>query len=147
MSDIVYDADAIRDKTLIAAKDVTIYNGIPYTSYNPKTIGIVKAGNPIGVVYSYVDADVSNNRQTLWWVLWPGSAYGGQYFYVPHHKGDFSVDALKQQGVLSVAEQIAKDEEANKPWYQQIADRIIPIGAGVVIAAAVIRGVLSKKNQ
>lgn len=147
MPGIIYNADDLIDKTLIAAKDLAIYNGVPTKTYTPKEIGIVKSGNPVGVVFSYVEADPTNNQPDLWWIIWPGQTYGGQYFYLPHHVGDFSVDAIKQQGVLTPEEKAAAADEANKPWYQQVVDKIIPIGVGVIIASAVIKGLLSRKSQ
>lgn len=145
MADL-YNADDIIDKTLIAQRRLPVYNDIPRRGETPKVVGYTTAGKPIGVVYSYINADPAQNRPNLWWMFWPGTGYGGVYFYIPHNQGDFDVNALKQQGVLTLEEQRALEEEQNKEWYEKIVDRIIPIGVGVLLAGAVIRGVLSRKS-
>lgn len=142
----LYNAGDIIDKTLIALKRLPVYSDVPRRGSNPPIVGYTTAGKPIGVVYSFIEADPTQNRAALWWMFWPGSTYGGKYFYIPHNAGDFDVDALKQQGVLTLEEQREKEEEENKEWYEKIVDRIIPIGVGVILATAVIRGVLSRKS-
>lgn len=145
MSDL-YNADNVVDKTLIALRRLPVYSDVPRKGSNPPIVGYTTAGKPIGIVYSYITADPTQNRSTLWWMFWPGTGYGGQYFYIPHNVGDFDVNALKQQGVLTLEEQRQQEEEANKEWYEKILDRIVPIGVGVIIAGAVIKGVLSRKS-
>lgn len=147
MSDL-YSAADVLEKTLIANKDLPVYDGYPTKTFSPSQIGIVKKGFPAGIVYSWIDADPTRNRSTLYWMFYPVGVGGANYF-MPHHKDDFDVSALRQQGVISVKEQEEekkkKEEDANKEWYEKVMDRVVPIGAGVVIAAAVIKGLLSRK--
>ncbi len=140
----LYDAGQVLEKTLIAAKDLPIYSSYPTLSNpTPLKTGLVKSGNPAGTVYSYIDADPTQKRDTLWWVFYPVGS--GNYYYMPHHKGDFDVSTLNQQGVISVEDQIKQQQEDNKPWYQQITDKVLPIALIAILGGAVIRGVLSKK--
>jgi hypothetical protein len=144
----LYDTAKVLEKTLVAARDVPVYDGVPRGTYKPKQIGIVKSGKPIGIVYSFADADPTKNRPVLWWMFYPSSSTSG-YYYTPHDAANFSLSALRSQGVISVAEQIAEDkakeDDANKEWYEKILDRIVPIGVGVIVGVAVIKGLLSRK--
>lgn len=139
-----YDAWEIVDKTLVAAQEVNIFDGAPRAGYTPTKIGTVKAGNPVGVVYSYLEADLAQNRQTLWWMFHPTAEWRKPY-YAPHASGLYDVDALRQQGVLSLTEQAQKEADANKPWYERILGQVLPVAAVVVIGAAFIRGYMSRK--
>lgn len=147
MADL-YSAADVLEKTLIANKDLAVYDGFPTKAYTPNRIGTTKKGYPAGIVYSWIDADPSNNRSTLWWMFYPASAGGANYF-IPHSAGNFDVSALRQQGVISVKEQEEekkeKEENENKEWYERVLDRVLPIGAGVVIAAAIVKGLFSRK--
>ena len=145
MSDL-YNANDIVDKTLIALKRLPVYTDVPRSGSIPKAAGYTTPNQPIGVVYSYINADPIQNRGTLWWMFWPGQNYGGNYFYIPHNVGDFDVSSLKQQGVLTLEEQRELEEQKNKEWYEKIVDRIIPVGVAVILGGAVIKGLLSRKN-
>lgn len=145
MADL-YDAGQVIDKTLVALKDLPVYDTYPRTGVTPKQIGTITSGNPAGTVYSYIDADTTQGRQALWWMFYPVSDFNSNYYYMPHAQGDFDVSALNQQGVISVADQVKQQQEANKPWYTQIVDQIIPVALIAILGGAVIRGVLSKKG-
>lgn len=144
----LYDVSKIIDKTLVADKDLPVFDSVPTKANKPMQIGIVLKGNPAGIVYSYINADPANNRPNVWWMFYPATT-NGPYYYMPHNAGDFNVSAIRQQGVISVQEQVEEDkrkeEDANKEWYEKIMDRVIPVGATVIIAAAIIKGIFSHK--
>lgn len=142
----VYSADQILNKTLYAKKAIPIYNGVPSKTNTPVKIGTIPVGSPVGMVYSYIDADAANNRANLWWVFFPSTTTGA-YYYAEHHVGDYDTDSLSQQGALTTEEQKAAEEEANKTWYEKIADKIIPVVLIVGIGGAVVKGVLSRKSS
>lgn len=144
MAGNLYDPQQVVDKTLTAIKDLPVYDTYPRTGVVPKQIGTVKAGNPAGIVYSYLNPDATQGRNELWWMFYPVGS--GPYYFMPHHVGDFDVSALNQQGVISVQDQITQQQEADKPWYMQIVDKIIPIGLTAIVGVAIIKGVLSKKT-
>lgn len=131
MSDL-YNAADIIDKTLIATKKIPVYkNAVD----GAEVAGYVNAGQPVGVVYAWLAANPGMNRSGLWWAFWP---VNGMYYYAPHIEGNFSVSALKQQGVISTEEKIKQaqeaENEANKTWYDKIISKYwwIPI-AGIAI--------------
>lgn len=140
----LYDAAQLLDKTLIAAAEVNIYDGVPRAGYMPTKIGTVKPGDPVGIVYSYLNADLAQNRPQLWWMFQPASNWSKPY-YAPHAGGLYDVGALRQQGVLSLTEQAKKDAAANEPWYEKILGQVLPVVAITFIGVAFIRGYMSRK--
>lgn len=137
----VYSVDQIIDKTLIAATDVAVYEQ-PIDS--ARKIATVKKGQPVGIVSTYFLPKPAEGRTTVYWGFWPVDNYSKPY-YAPHIAGLYDTSALKQQGVLTVEEEIEREEEKNKEWYEKILDKIIPVGIVAILGAAVIRGLLSRK--
>jgi hypothetical protein len=125
-----FNAGDVIGKTLIANKTISIYD---YPGDSSTPVSTVAAGQPVGVVYSYLDADATEDRKELWWIFMDGF---GNYSYTPHAEGNFNISSLVQQGVQT---QQQKDE-ATKPWYEQAVDKYLPW----VIIGAVALG-LGKK--
>lgn len=82
---MTFDISEIIGKTLFGLKDVNIYH-LPSTASG--IIKTVVAGQPVGVVYSYVEREGA-----IWWQLQNSG-------YVKHQKGTFSTSALKDQGAI-----------------------------------------------
>ena len=146
IDDKLYDPSTVIDKTLVAAKDLKVYQFPPDKTLPAVEAGIVKAGNPVGIVYGFLNPDPARNRSTLWWMFWPASGLSNVY-YAPHNENDFDLSALRQQGVISVKEQIEeekkKKENENKEWYEKLFDKAVPLIVTVVLGAAAI-GVVGK---
>lgn len=139
----VYSVDQVLEKTLTAKKDLPVYNGYPPGIV--KRIGTVKAGNPAGIVFSYIAADPTKGRDQLWWMFYPASS-AGSYYYMPHDADAFDLDALRQQGVISVEEQQQQEQDKNKEWYEKVLDKVLPVVVTIGLGAAVIKGLLSRKS-
>jgi hypothetical protein len=131
-----FSVDQIVGKTLIANRNTSVYDA-PYDSAN--VIATITAGNPVGVVYSYLEPDPADGRTQLFWMFQDAS---GGYYYVPHAVGQFNISSLVQQGVLT-DQQIAQSQE---PEWQQLLQQYLPwiIGGAVIIAlgSAAIKKVL-----
>lgn len=159
LDDKLYDPGAILDKTLVAAKDLNVYHAAPDKYFpNPKPFGVVKKGQPVGIVYSWLNPDPVQNRSSVWWMFWPVTPYTGDFYYAKHDEDSFDLSALRQQGVISVAEQIEeekeKEENENKEWYEKLMDKAIPVvlTLGIGIAAVNVLGKIlasgiSKKRE
>lgn len=145
MSNELYDVSQVLEKTLIAAQDLPVFDSYPTKNYQPKQIGIVKKGQPAGIVYSWVNADPANNRANLWWIFYPGSSTGS-YYAMPHNAGYYDISALRQQGVITVVEQQEQEDEANKAWYEKVLDKALPVVLVAVLGGAFIRGLVSRKT-
>lgn len=139
-------AGDIIDKTLIAAKRIPVYR---QAADGAEIVGYVDAGKPVGVVYSYLNPNPALNRSGLWWAFYPNS---GMYYYAPHNSADFSLSALKQQGVISTTEKVKEEQDAAKrasrTWYENLISDYwyIPVGIGALIAApGIITAIKSKR--
>jgi len=99
-----YSVSDILDKTLIAKIKTPVYSDASDTA---QPIGYVVPGQPIGVVYSYLNP--KEGRSDFWWMFYENN---GKTYYTPHKKGQFDVSALRAQGVISTEEktEIAKAE-------------------------------------
>lgn len=141
MADTVYNAGDIVGKTLVAKVPVKTYG---YPGDNSTPGAAIPAGQTIGVVYSYLDADPSQGRTGIWWMFQTGNGY----FYVPHQTGAFDVKVLTDQGVLTTDEKTQAELDANKPWYQHILDSIgsyVPWIIGAIVVTGLVREVIRKK--
>lgn len=137
--DDYYSADDIVGQTLIAKKDTPIY----LSAYdNAVSMGVVKAGQPIGVVYSWVGPKAGTdgwNRSQLWWCFVETS---GMWYYTPHVEGQFDTSNIKQSGVLTVDEKRKAEAEtqkrANMSWWEiAMHDYGMPIAlAAIALFAA-----------
>jgi len=144
MADPIYSAADIVDKTLFMEVDAPYYDSVPSKSNVPKILGYAKAGTPAGQVYSWIDSDPYNNRPQLWWMFYPGST--GKYYYMPHSKDVFDLDALEQQGVLSDEQKAALAAADNQTWYEKLLNQALPWIAVIIIGGAAVRGYMSRKN-
>jgi hypothetical protein len=140
MADI-YDVSQLVGKTLFARSDVPVYDGVPDAYGWPVQTGTIRAGAPVGVVYSWVDADPTENRPTLWWMF----QNAGGYYYAPHARGYYDLEKLRDQGVLTDEEIAALEESKNKEWWEKALGMVIPAAVIAVLGASAIRGYLSRK--
>jgi len=123
-----YSADAIIGKTLIAAKPVAIKR-IP--SDVAPVVFMVAVGQPVGVVQSFVSPTAGRTR--LWWQY---RDKDGRYYYSEQVVGNYSLSALKDQGVQTTKQETEAAQEANKPF--NLAEFIQKNITLVVVAAAVV---------
>lgn len=141
MGDDLYNAAAIIGKTLIAQRNVPVY--IIKPSQGGQQVGTIKAGNPCGVVYSYIQ----DTDGTLLW-MFQGGAFQ-DYYFIPHQPGYFSTSALMQQGVITTYEAVKRAEEEKKKAGESIFDKATgTIKDIAIMAILVFAGVklLSKSN-
>lgn len=139
----IFNAGDILNKTLIAKVGVPVYRQ-PVDGSKP--FGTVKAGQPVGVVYAWLDPKPPE-RAGLWWSFYDGF---NQTYFTPHKENIFDVNALRQQGVISTEEKVQEEQEKedleNLPWYERLIKKY---GTTVVLAllgAAVIKGYFSRPS-
>lgn len=142
MSSPTYSAADIVDKTLIAKKQLAVYD-YPDATYPP--IGYVAAGQPVGIVYSWVGGGDSTGARDLWWVFYPDGS--GRYYYAPHKEGDFDLSALAAQGVVSLEQKQADAEFQNLPVVERYVRKYGPWLLFAVLGAAAIKGYLSRPSR
>lgn len=144
----LYNVDDVVDKTLYAKSRVPVYDNVPPQQRN--LVGYVEPGNPVGVVYSYLAADPTRQRQNLWWMFYPASNYSN-YYYAEQVGGYYDVEALRQQGVISIEEKQQKEDLENLPWYEQLLVKygkpILIGGVVALLAGSAIKGYFSRPKS
>lgn len=131
-----YSAGDIINKTLIAKVKVPIYSSAQDSAIK---IGEVQPGNPVGVVYSYLEPNANFGRSRLWWQF----MRNGSYYYAPNLPGYYDESALRQQGVLTELEKIEAEQEAaamaNNPWYINIIRKYGIYALVAIFGVAIIK--------
>lgn len=142
----LYSLSDLVDKTLYGDVDVDVYTNKP-AQYGLSPVGSVRAGQPIGVLYSWV---TDSDGTILFMFQGNNSNYAntlGSYF-VKYDAADFDVQSLKMQGVLSIDEKLAAEAEEKRKANMTIGDYIKEIAVYGIIAFAVValgKAVIDKK--
>ncbi len=141
----LYGADQIVNKTLVAKRQVPVYR---FPADNQKSFGSVATGQPVGVVYAWIAPNPAENRSGLWWQFYDAT---NKTYYAPHNENWYSIDALKQQGVLSTQEIIDAEKEKedleNLPWYERLLKKYGVWVLGAVVVSAAVKGYLSRPTK
>lgn len=106
-----YSASDIIGKAMRAKVNVIAYKGYPSSPYNYT----IKAGNPVGTVYSYIYNGKDAN--TLWWEF---HDVNGKPYYVKHALNSFDIETLISQGLESTEEK--KKEAAEEKKKKEMGD-------------------------
>lgn len=134
-----YTVNQLIDKTIIAAKETKLYSN---PSGKGTVVGTVKAGQPIGKVYSYIKPNntTSDGRS---WLMFDSSTYNKSY-YVPNEAA--SGAGLKEQGTKTVTEELKdeadkklKDESPLEYYIKKYAGKIILIGGAIYIGSIIVK--------
>lgn len=144
-----YTANQLLDKTVIAGKDTKLYSN---ASGSGTVVGIVKAGQPIGKVFSYLRPDQADGRS---WLMFETSTYN-KFYFVPNEAA--SSTGLQEQGTKTVDQEVKEEEERlqkeNDPllyYLKKIAVPAVLILGGIVLASTVgketVRGLFNKKSS
>lgn len=136
-----YSVNQIIGKTLIAKVDTKLYSG---TRGTPSVVGTVKAGQPIGIVYSYLRPDQADGRS---WLMFDSN---GRFYFVPNEAA--SGTGLKDQGALTLKDEIKKEQEEeerrNDPFGYYLKKYGIPallLGGGIYAVVQLGKTVIEKK--
>lgn len=103
----VFNAQDIVGKTLIARRNIPLYQAGNFK----KPFAQVRSGQPVGVVYAWIGPN-TNTGGKLYWQFYNKN---GTTYYAEHVKGAFSVQALKEQGVLTTLEQVQQEQDNAQP--------------------------------
>lgn len=130
--DATFSAADIVDKTLTARTAVKVYYD---ATDKAVAFGSVAAGEPVGVVYSWLDPAPSQGRSGLWWMFRNST---GVFYYAPHASSNFDISELKKQGVITIAEKVKDADLAALPWYEQLIKKY-----GIWLIAVPVVGVIA----
>lgn len=134
MADPTYSVADLIDKTMIAAGTVPVYLHANDTAQPAYT---VSAGQPIGVLYSWLAADPSQGRSELWFMFWPQNQ---DPYYTKWGPDMYNFNALEAQGLMTDEQKAAAEAAANRPWYETLIVKYGPWVLGAILVGAVIKG-------
>lgn len=141
-----YTVNQIIDKTITAATATKLYSG---PRSNATVVGTVKAGQQIGVVFSYIRPDQADGKS---WLMFESSYTPGtaaKVYYVPNEVASGS--GLKEQGTLTVDEEMKKEQEElekqNEPvtyYFKKIGIPVLLIVGGILVVKSVAPQLIDK---
>lgn len=141
MPDQVYDASKLIGATFKAAATVAAYFE-PYD--NSQIITYYKAGQVIGVLSNYYQQLPTYGRNFFYWEFKDGR---GVPFYTRQVGGYYDTNFFQQQGILTVQQELEKQELDSLPWYEQLVKKYGVWILGAVVASAAIKGYLSRPQK
>ena len=138
-----YTANQILDKQLIAKRDTPIYSKGNFTT----PVATIRAGNPIGKVYSYLKpSTLTGGKSALMYYTSAGNAY-----YTLNENNTIDTGFLKDQGTLTVAEETKKAEQdamrENDPvqyYLKKLAIPVLLIVGGIIVVKTIAPKLIDK---
>lgn len=125
----IYSADQVIGKTLFAVANVPIKR---QPSAAAPVVYTAAPGSSVGRVYSWV-----MDGPTLYWQFLDAN---GKPYYAKHQTGIFSVDALQQQGAMTLEQIKQAADEQNKSWWESLFGGIGSGAKGIVTVGALVVG-------
>ncbi|HMN89089.1 MAG TPA: hypothetical protein PKD70_06300 [Saprospiraceae bacterium] len=125
-----YSAAQIVDKTLLARRPVNVY----HITNLKKPFGQIKAGAPVGVVYSWIGPSNFTNGKMYWQFF----RSDGSTYYAEHRSTDFDQSSLKQQGAITVLEQIESEKPPQGETWQRTITKIAVFSIVAYAAVSII---------
>ena len=116
-----FSADQIIGKALIGKEPVKLVR-IPQD--NSPSVYTVPTGSPIGVVESYVIP--GPGRTNLYWQFADNT---GRPYFAEHRPGRYNIEALSNQGALTLEQQKKEEEEKNLTT----TDKVIRAGTNILL--------------
>lgn len=141
-----YSANQVLDKQLVAARDVKLYRGNDFNT----PFSTVKAGQPIGKVYSYIKATQSTGVRAGGPLL-EFLDNAGRAYYVKDDNA-ISTAILKDQGALTYKDELEKEKEElqkeNDPFTYYAKKILLPgvlLVGGIYLAVQFGKEYIKKK--
>lgn len=128
------------DKTLFAKKETKLYRN---AANDAKPYATVKAGNAIGVLYSWVGS--KSNREIDWLMFYDAN---NKPYYVPMIANTLDEASLKQQGVKTVEELTKEKQDKEKKEAGAVSyyiEKYVPYLLGAIIIVPVLKSIIDKK--
>ena len=142
-----YNASQIIGKQLIAKRSIPIYD-LPTYDNNKSRIDVIRPGQSVGVVYSYVGG---KGAKLFNWQFYDKN---NKAYYALHDAGAFDVKSLQDQGALTVKEETEKKADEGKSTLEKFTEdltggaknigKYILIGGAALIALNII---LKNRNK
>lgn len=144
-----YDLGRLIGKTFYATKDVKVWDAVPlkYKPYS-KVIGTVKSGNPIGVMFSW-NTDKDGSIYLMFErgkdINRPANTFGS--YFVKVENNAFNISSLKEQGLLTIKEEIQKEESQSVSFQDKLLKNLKTIGLIVAIGFVGVQLLKAYRNK
>lgn len=129
----IYDSEQIVDRVLYANADLAIKRWPERTA---PTVYVVKKGQAVGRVYSFVGGPGSTRYPYLFWMF---KDSGNRIYYVEHCDFCFSEDELKQQGSVNLETQMQQGQES-EDFFGKLGSGLKQVQSLLIIAGLVYVG-------
>ena len=126
-----YSAADIIGKTLIAKNNVNVLRS---PSDSAKAVFVVKPGQAVGTVYSYLSPN--QERKSLYWMFYD---INKRPYYVSHELGKFDLSSLQEQGVLTTEEKTKEEKDKNSTFGEKALQTFKKIAIYGLVAFAGIK--------
>jgi hypothetical protein len=134
----LYTASDFIGKTLIAYTNVPVYD---YAYDGATQTGVIKPGQSVGVVFSYLDANPDYDRSVLYWQFVSSS---GKYYYTKMLPGLYSKASLESQGILTDQQKLDAAAEAKMSDFEKAIKKYFPMVIIGAIGIAAVQGYFSR---
>jgi hypothetical protein len=135
----LYSASEIIGKDLFAKQPI-ILKRVPTDS--APGIYTVAPGGRVGQVYSYLDYK-PGIRNSLYWMFYDSA---NRPYYSEHKEGAYDLNTLKEQGSLSVKEQLAAEAKKSEGT-KDFIERILKYGLVAVVGYGIFKTIINKKMK
>ncbi len=130
-----YSVNQIIGKTIFANKQTTLYSN---PSGGGRVVGTIKAGQPIGVVFSYIKPTDKTSDGRAW--LQFDNSYLNSFF-IPDENA--SSAGLKDQGTMTVSEEVKAEADAKlkedspmEYYIKKYGTKALLIVGGLIVAVS-----------
>jgi hypothetical protein len=130
----------LLDKSIYIKGDAKLYRN---ASDNAKPYATIKAGTPVGKLYSWVSA--KEGRSVDWLMFYD---INNKAYYVPVNQGTLDLATLKAQGVKTVEEITKEKQDKDKKdagAFSYYIEKYIPWLIGAIIVVPVLKSIVDKK--
>jgi hypothetical protein len=141
MANPTYSVADLVDKTITAASRVDVYRHAQDSASPAYSVG---AGQPIGTLFSWLDADGTLDRAELWFMYYDSNNVP---FYTKWGPGLYNFDILEGQGVQTEQQKAADAAFAALPWYEQLIQKYGPWVLGLAVVTVGIKAYFSRPKS
>ncbi len=133
----IFSADQIINKGLFARGPVPLKR-LPQDS--APVIYTVQPGARAGTVYSWLDFK-PGVRKNLYWMFYDENK---KPYYAEHLPGRFATSELREQGALTIKEQLQAEARKNETW-KGMSERLVKTAIFVAVGFGVFKILIDKK--
>jgi len=139
----IYSADQVVKKTLFAKASVPLKR-LPFDS--SPVVHTVDPGLRVGEVYSWIEIK-PGERKNIYWMFYDSNK---KPYYAEHIPGRFSESELREQGALTVKEEIKEkkqQDETTKQFIERLFKYAMVTGGLFLLGKAVLPEIFKSRRS